>query len=142
SAPLGRAFYWLLIANTVAWLSVFISDLGRPLQMDKLGFDAAAISGAVAIGGAVSLPLPFLLGWLSDRLGRQRLIALCFLAGAIGLIFLTISTTLWHFWISTALLATISSSTVVGSALVTDLIPPESLGKALSRYGATNWIAG
>jgi len=142
SAALGRPYYLLLIANTLAWLSIFIADLGRPLQMNAFNYGATAISGATAIGGAVSIPLPFLLGWLADRFDHRRLILLCFGAGVFSLVFLALSTALWHFWIATILGTLVAASSIVGSALVTDLVAPEALGRALSRYGATGWVAG
>ncbi|HVU15021.1 MAG TPA: MFS transporter [Phototrophicaceae bacterium] len=141
-SALGMPFYLLLIANTLAWLSIFIADLGRPLQMNAFSFGATAISDTTAIAGAVSIPLPFLLGWLADRFDHRRLIALCFLAGVLSLVLLAFSTALWHFWISTIFGTLVSASSIVGSALVTDLVAPEALGQALSRYGATGWIAG
>lgn len=137
---LGGAFYLLLLANIIIWVSGSMGNLGRPLQMDKLGFDPAAITGVVAIGGAVSLPFPFLVGWLSDRVSRYRLMALCVLASALGLAVLAGSTLLWHFWVASILGASSGISAGVGSALVTDLVPQESLGAGLSRYSATNWV--
>ena len=50
--------------------------MGTSLAMSELGFEAAAISSTVAVTGAVVLPLPPPLGWLSDRLGRKRFLAL------------------------------------------------------------------
>jgi MFS family permease len=47
---------------------------------------------------------------------------------------------LWHFWIATILLAGTGVSMAVGPALVTDLVPSEVLGRALSRYGAAPTI--
>ncbi len=132
----SRAFNLLLLATTLAFGAGFVALLGRPLLMDRLGFDASQISGVVAIGGAVSLPFPFLLGWLSDRVGRYGLVMACFLTGALGLIALVVSATLWHFWVSAILLAGTGVSLAIGPALVTDLVPLESLGVALSRYGA------
>jgi MFS family permease len=131
----GGAFYLLLLANIFAFGAGFVAILGRPLLMDKMGFDPAAISGVVAVGGAVSLPFPVLLGWLSDRIGRSWLIALCFVLGAAGLVALAASTLLWHFWLSSILLAAVGVSLGIGPALVTDLVPPESLGTALAWYG-------
>ncbi len=131
----GSAFYLLLLAHVIAFGGGFIAILGRPLVMDNLGFDQTAITGAVAVGGAVSLPFPILLGWLSDRVGRYWLIALCFLTGAVGLVALAASVSLWHFWASAILLAGVGVSLGVGPALVTDLVPQESLGTALSWYG-------
>jgi MFS family permease len=132
---MGGAFYLLLLANMFAFGAGFIAILGRPLLMDKMGFDPAAISGVVAVGGAVSLPFPVLLGWLSDRVGRSWLIALCFVLGAAGLVALAASTSLWHFWLSSILLAGVGVSLGIGPALVTDLVPPGSLGTALAWYG-------
>jgi MFS family permease len=131
----GGAFYLLLVANVIAFAAGFVAVLGRPLLMDGLGFDLPAISGAVAVGGAISLPFPLVLGWLSDRLGRYWLIMLCFFTGAVGLVLLAVSVSLWHFWASSILLAGVGVSLGIGPALVTDLVEQESLGSALAWYG-------
>jgi MFS family permease len=138
----GGAFYLLLLANVIAFAAGFVALLGRPLLMDRLGFDLAAISGAVAIGGAVTLPFPLMLGWLSDRLGRYWLIVLCFFAGAIGLALLAVSVSLWHFWAASIFLAGVGVSLGIGPALVTDLVPEESLGTALAWYGFAPSMGG
>ena len=62
--------------------------------MDKLGFSPADISGAFAIGGAISLPFPFIIGWLSDRMGRYGLLMACYVATVSGIATLVVSTTL------------------------------------------------
>jgi MFS family permease len=139
---LGGAFYLMFLATLLAFGAGFVAVLGRPLLMDKMGFDQTAITGAVAIGGAISLPFPILLGWLSDRVGRYWLIAFCFLAGALGLIALMASVSLWHFWVATVLLSGVGVSLGIGPALVTDLVPQESLGTALSWYGFAPTIGG
>jgi MFS family permease len=131
----GWAFYLFLLAHVIAFGANFFSLLGRPLLMDSLHFDAATISGVLAVGGVVSIPLPILAGWLSDRVGRYGLIMLCFLMSALGLFILAGSAELWHFWVSSILLAGTGVSLAIGPALVTDLVPPESLGKALAWYG-------
>ena len=139
-STLGAAFYLLFLANFFAFACGFIAILGRPLQMDKLGFSPSAISGVVAIGGAVSLPFPLLFGWLSDRMSRYRLVALCFLIGALGLVVLAMSTALWHFWVATILLTAVGVSLGVSQALVIDLVPREALAVSLSRLGAAPTI--
>jgi len=140
---LGGGFALLLLASLVATIANFVSVLGRSLAMKDLGFVAAAISGAAAVSGAVALPLPPLMGWLSDRVGRKRFLALCYLAGAVGLSVLAASVSLWHFWVAASLLrVTFSVNNAVGSALVTDLVPQESLGRGMSLFGATWWVGG
>ena len=107
-------FYLLLLAHVIAFGANFVSLLGRPLLMDNLGFDSAAISGVVAVGGAVSLPFPLLVGWLSDRIGRYSLLVLCFLISALGLFALAASKSLLHFWVSSVLLASMGVCLAIG----------------------------
>jgi len=142
-AGLGKSFYYLFVASLGASVAVFVSALGRSLAMNQLGFAAAAIASTAAIGGAVSLPLPPLMGWLSDRAGRKRFLALCYGGGMAGLLVLAASVSLWHFWI-TALLGTVLGAVNMGlgSALVTDLVPRESLGRGMSLFTASVWIGG
>jgi MFS family permease len=139
---LGTAFYLFMLANLIAFGASFMAVLGRPLLMDELRFDAAAISDVVAIGGAVSLPLPFLFGSLSDRMSRYWLIVFCFLANAIGLFLLAGSLSLWHFGVSAILLSGTGVSLGIGPALVTDFVAPKNLGRALSWYNFSPSVGG
>jgi MFS family permease len=140
---LGRSFALLFLASLVASVANFVFVMGRSVAMDGLGFAAAAISNTGAIGGAVTLPLPPLIGWLSDRIGRKQFLALCYLASAVGLLFLAVSVSLWHFWVASVLVSILMPVNMgVGSALVTDLVPRESVERGISLFNATTWMAG
>jgi MFS family permease len=140
---LGSAFYFLLLASTAAGVAAFVALMGRSLLMDGLGFSATAIASTGAVSGAVGLPLPFVTGWLSDRVDRKPLLAVCYIAAAAGLVLLTGSTSLWHFWVVFSLIGvTTSVNVAVGSAFVTDLVAPEALGRGMSLFNATMWIGG
>jgi MFS family permease len=141
-AGLGRGFYLLFLGSLAATLAGYVFIMGRSLVMDGLGFGAASISTTSAISELPILPLPLLLGWLSDRVGRKRFLVLGCLTATGGLLGLTASVSLWHFW-ATSILITISFITgAVGTALVADLVPQAALGRGLSLFGATSWIAG
>jgi MFS family permease len=142
-AGLGWAFWVLFGAAVLAMIGNFVSVLGRSLAMDGLGFSAAAISSTGAAGGAVSLPLPLVVGWLSDRLGRRRFLVAAYLAGAVGLVLLARSAALWHFWVAVSLMYVQNAlNSAVGSAFVADLVPAPRLGRGLALFTATTWIGG
>ncbi len=138
----GGAFWLLAGASCLAYIVHFSAGLGRPLAMNRLGLDATAISSTAAVSGLITLPLPFLIGALSDRLGRRQLLALCYLCVALGTLTLVAATHLWHFWVSTALFAVLSTTLSVGSALVMDIVPPEATDAALARFSASPWLGG
>jgi MFS family permease len=138
---LGRGFYALLAANLIASVAIYLSGLGRSLNMNRLGFSAAAISSTGAVSSALALPLLPLIGRLSDRLGRKRFLILGYLISASGLVALSLSSSLWHFWIAVAL-STLASITAraIGPALTNDLLPAESLGRGLGLYSAVESV--
>ena len=139
---LGLSFYLILVASLLVNMAGAFVNLGRPLVMDKAGFDSAAIASVITVGAAVSIPVPFLLGWLSDRLGRYRLIVLSYLLAGASVALVGVSIMLWHFWFAALLGAGINAGNAVTSALVTDLVPPQGLGRALSWLNATGWVGG
>jgi MFS family permease len=140
---LGSGFIFLFMASIIAYIIPSLGWFGRSWSMNKIGFVAAAISRTEAIGGAVVFPMLPLIGWLSDQIERKRCLAVSYLAGTVSLLILSASATLWHFCLSISLLAVfMQTSRAVGSALVTDLVPPASLGKGISMFTATTWIGG
>lgn len=140
AVTLSRAIWLLLIANVLIAVTNFSSGFARPLTMNRLGFDASAISSASGISGLVTLPLPFLVGLLSDRIGRRQLLVAGYLLMSLGTLVLVPALNLWQFWASSSLIALAGSAAGVATAFVTDLAEPEALSTALSRFSATPWI--
>lgn len=142
-AGLGGSFFFLLAGRLMATAAQFVGVLSRTLVMSEMGFTAVAISSAAAVGGAVALGVALLAGWLSDRVGRKWLLAVCYFGGAAGLAVLVAATSLVHFWVVAILLSLVGSvAGGIGSALVTDLVPQESLGRGLALFSTMGWIGG
>ena len=136
------AFVILIVGSLLAAFGSFIGALGRSLVMQQT-FSSAELTSTVAVSGIVTLPFPFLIGFLSDRLGRLRFLALCYAAGVAGLVVYSGAGVLWQFWLASGLVAFVSYvSTAVGSALTVDLVPRESVGRGLAIYSATGWGGG
>lgn len=133
-------FILLFLATTLAHIANAEAALSRPLIMDGLKYDATSISIANAMGGLITLPLPIIIGWLSDRMGRKPLIIFCYLTTGMALAVLLSADSLWQFWLASALQGGLVGSIVVGSALVSDMYDKENLGIALSIFGASPWI--
>ncbi len=140
---LGGAFHWLFASSIVAAVAGYAVTLVRPLLMSDRGFGPLDINSVAAVAGLVALPLPMLMGWLSDRAGRKLLLEVGYLAGFASMVAFAFSTTLWNFWLMAAL-ATVGSqaNAAVGSAMVADLVPRQSLAKGMALFVAANWIGG
>ena len=142
SIGVGTVVWMLLLANLLARLGTSPSDLGRPLIMLKLGLDTTAVGNAIAVSSAVTLPLPFIMGRLSDRIGRKRLLILCFGVAALGVLLLTGASLPWHFWLVAALTSLVNATGGVGQAYIADLTEAKSIGRSLSLYNSSNFISG
>jgi MFS family permease len=92
--------------------------------------------------GLVSLPLYPLAGWLSDHLGRKRLIVFSFLLSFAGRCAFIPASRLWHFWAATALISCSAVSEPVKTAWASDLAPRESMGRAISQMSVSGWAGG
>jgi DHA1 family multidrug resistance protein-like MFS transporter len=112
----------------------------RSLHMRDLGFPLAAITSVTAVTGAISLPLQPIVGRLSDRMGRKKLLTLGYVAGAAGRALLAWAASLWHFWAAAAMGAVAGASSSVGQAMATDLVRPESLGRGMSLFQCSMWV--
>ena len=141
-AGLGKSFYLLFAASLGGAVAGFVFFVGRSFVMTDLGYDTGALTTSGSIGCALALPVPLLAGWLSDRLGRRRFMALSFLVTTAALLALSASTAVWHFWVASMLYFLSYAGGPVASALVTDLVPRESLSRGLALYSATSWLGG
>jgi MFS family permease len=139
----GRTFTLLLLSVLLVAMTISISRLGLSLSMKARLFSPAAIAGANAVGGLVTIPFVLGLGLLSDRVGRKLLLAFASLLAALSTVLLISANQLWHFWVvSAAVLVARSISGSLASALATDILAPEVLGKALPGLNSLNWVAG
>ena len=133
---------WLLVgANILASISNFSAGLARPLLMDRMGFDAPAIASAVTVSGLITLPLPVVVGWLSDRISRKQLLIGSYALASFGAVIMITALQLWQFWLSASMFALVAGMVGVGLAYVTDLVPSEGVGSALAYFSATPPLA-
>jgi MFS family permease len=139
----GQAFYMVLLAVLLSTTTVYISRLSISLSMQTLNFSASAMASTATAGGVISIPLTFLMGTLSDRLGRKGFLIVGYLLAAAGSLSLGVAGQLWHFWLATILLLlTRSVNGSVAAALAIDLLGRERIGRGLPWLNAMNWLAG
>jgi MFS family permease len=139
----GRTFTLLIISVLLVAMTISISRLGLSLSMKAGQFSPAAIAGTNVVGGLVTIPFVLGFGLLSDRVGRRPLLTFGCLLAALSAVLLVGASQLWHFWVVSALvLVARSLSTSLASALATDILAPEVLGKVLPRLSSMNWVAG
>lgn len=141
--PLGRSYFLLFSASIMVSITGFFIVLIRSFAMIDKGFGPLEISSTAVVGGLISMPLPFLMGWLSDRIDRKTFLVLAYLSAFAALILLAFSNALWHFWLVFILQGiAVGSNGSIGNAWVTDLVPRQSLGKGLALFGSAAWIGG
>jgi MFS family permease len=140
---LGIGFLFLLLAMFLAALANFTGILGRSLVMDDMGFSTAAITSTAAISAIFHLPVAPLVGSLSDRVGRRKIVWAGYLSGAIALFVMAFSRAFWQFSLAIFLLSLYTTLTQnVANAWTVDLVPPQSLGRGLAIMGAIGWFGG
>jgi MFS family permease len=138
-----RRFSLLLLSAFLVAMTISISRLGLSLSMKAALFSAATIARTNVVGGLVTIPVVIGFGLLSDRLGRRLFLVIGYSLAALSTLLLVSASQLWHFWIvSASVLVARSISGSLASALATDILPPEVLGKALPRLTSLNWVAG
>ena len=138
-----RRFSLLLLSALLVAMTISISRLGLSLSMKADHFSAAAIARTNSVGGLVTIPFVIGFGLLSDRLGRRLFLLTGYLLAALSSLLLVGASQLWQFWIVSASVLVARSITVsLASALATDLLAPEALGKALPRLTSLNWVGG
>ncbi len=139
---LNKNFYWLFAATILFTVPIDAALLIRSLVMHDMGFSSLEITSTGAISGLVAIPFPFILGWISDRIGRKTFLYSTYLLGIAFIVLLAVSTQLWHFLVAFAIYGISSGAYTIGNALVADLVPPPSLGRGLSAISASLWIGG
>jgi MFS family permease len=106
-------------------------------------FSPASIAGVNVVGGLATIPVVLGFGALSDRLGRKLFLVLGYLLAAFSGVSLVTASQLWHFWIvAAAVLIARSISGSLASALATDILPTQSLGRSLPVLSTMAWASG
>jgi MFS family permease len=139
----GRRLMPLLPAVLLSATLVAVSRLGSSLSMQELGFTAEMVASTATVGGLASMPVSMLIGALSDRMGRKRLLLITYLVAAGGALTLSQAHQLWHFWLAASLLlVAFSSNGALSKAMATDLLPRQDLDRGLSWVNTTASTAG
>lgn len=138
--PISIALLMIMGASVLAYIASFIVSMARPLAMDALDFEAEAIAGVVTISGFVTLALPFLAGWASDKFGRRSVFIGIYALTALGAAGYIVAGELWQFWVAQAFVSVLSASMAVGSALVTDNVASQDTDRNISYFATTPWI--
>jgi MFS family permease len=140
---LSRGYPMLLLAVLLSAMTVSVVRIGLSLSMTAIHFSPATIAGVNVVGGLITIPVVLGFGVLSDRLGRRLFLASGYLLAAISAIVLATARPLWQFWIvAAAVLIARSISGSLASALATDIIPPQSLGRSLPVINTMAWASG
>lgn len=128
--------FWLLVSATlfrVLGLSTIIQAFVPILVWKGVGELAASrFLGAFA---ALSLPTHLTVGWLADRFNKARLMAVCMLVAAGGLLLLTYAQNMRWIWLFLPLFSLVEAVFPVTWAMVGDLYGRRHFAKVRGNMG-------
>ncbi len=136
-AQSGRSFdlrfYALALSSLLAGMGISITRLGAPLMMKGMDFSAAQMASTATVSGLVAIPVVLLMGMLSDRIGRGRLLMAGYGMAAAGAVILSAASSVVHFWVAaTLMLVAFGINNGLAQALGTDLLESAQLARGLS----------
>ncbi len=126
ASVLGGGGRGLGVANLFALL--YLSDvLALPGDL------TAAMYGALIV---LSVPMPLIAGWLSDRVGRRPVVIGAYLGGALGfLVFIAAGSSLLGLWVGLAIMGLFSfAESPQLQALLADVVPTALRDVAFALY--------
>ncbi len=139
----SKGFLLMLTATLIMGLVSFGGNLGLSLAMNQQGFLLRHISLVAALSASVSFLFSPLSGWMSDKFGRKPILISCYLIGALGIFLLTGAVSLWQFYLAACGISFLSYVAFgISSALVTDLVAPDFLGRGISLFRAALRVGG
>lgn len=134
---------WILLLtfNTGIMLS-FIGRFDISLLMKEAGYNIDAISRLFAYGALAVLPLPYLFGWLSQRIEGKWLLSLSLACTAIAMLLLyKPAGYVPFFWAGFLICVMTYCSRGVSQKIIYDLYPVEQQKRAQSMLASANWVA-
>lgn len=143
NAPLSRQ-YWRLLAVLILFSLANSSDAFLLLRVVDLGFSATGAVMLYAVYNALYALASYPLGYLSDRIDRRYLIAIgwsiyAMVYVALGL--LSPETRGWVWPILAMYGLYMACTDGIGKAMVADLVPKGSRGKAMGLYYAATGVS-
>ncbi len=137
------SFATLLSLALLSATAIGASRLGMVLLMQALDYSPSQVSFTNLVSGLATVPAVLLMGAASDRVGRERVLALVYGLATAGAAGLAAASQPWHFWLAaTALLVAFSANQALTRALAADRLRPEELARRLPRLLAVSSIAG
>ena len=133
---LRGAPFWLLVVSTlirVAGLSTVIANFVQILVWK--GVDKLAASWFLGVFAALSLPTHLVVGWLADRMNKAKVMAVCMLVAAAGLLVLTYAQSTWLIWLFLPLFSLVEAVFPVTWAMVGELYGRRHFAKVRGNMG-------
>ena len=134
---LGRPFLVFLVI-------VGLFDLGNSsdaflvLRAQERGLSVVGILGMLVTFNLIYALVSTPAGWLSDRVGRRKIVTGGWLAYAIIYLGLALAQTSWHVWVLYALYGVYYGLAYgTAKAMVADIVPADLRGTAYGTYNAT-----
>jgi len=148
----GGIVTWILITDGVQDISYSLSGDLQPVYLAQIGgLNAGQIGALQALRGAAMVAATLLAGWLSDRYGERRLIAIGFVLEFLGLMIFVRSAGLPGFAASSIVLGLGFGAMIPAyDSLISKVVPEKMRGIAYGIFGTSiglfslpaPWIGG
>lgn len=141
---IGRALNLVRQHETLFWvcLLIFVNQLGFgsivpvvPLYADAFGVSAAAIGATIAVYGAARFAMNVPTGYLADRFGRQKALALGGLITVVGNFASGLSDVYWQFLAGRFVAGAGAAMVITGTQIVVaDISTRRNRGRMMAVY--------